>query len=351
MTEPDVPALADDFARDPAWPPDYLFPQSAWSGLGGLDDLRFLERRLAHEQLIPLSYVRLRERLAFALLTMDMQNRWQRAWEETGARNRAALTALESAARAASATRVLALGALDALCTLYPDPAVRPTEHLQIVAENEAHLLSSPTSEIITISRRPSALPANVGIERLFSHARPALEMPPPAYSGLFVTQDAPRLTRDATRTAQEAAQPDAAPRPRARGQGPKDEPMAAPPPRFHDLPNLLLMRREHALLLSLLDWSARPAETRVGLLVWEITEMTRRWTLDWSWFVEEARAWGVHGVVSAALDEIHEPWRSGVPPQARAALAPGPVGRWLTRTLGPRAAQSLLGHPLLRRL
>ncbi|NDD27569.1 MAG: hypothetical protein EB084_04805, partial [Proteobacteria bacterium] len=64
-----APPLGDDFAREPAYPPDFLFPQAEWTPLGDLDDLRFLERRLTRENLLALSYVRLQERLAFALLT------------------------------------------------------------------------------------------------------------------------------------------------------------------------------------------------------------------------------------------------------------------------------------------
>jgi hypothetical protein len=345
--------LRDDFARDPPYPPDYLFPQEDWSGLGDLDDLRFLERRLRHERLIALSYVRLRERLGFALLTMDMQNRWKKEYQAAVEANQEMVTAIRDAARARPDARILLLGALDAFCTLYPDPGVRPTRRYRILCEDEAarKRFAEVLGDRVEVSAALSAGGVDVDPSPLFKGAGPASAIPAPHFEGLAITQGPPKLTRDATRTASEASRGVAPGRPRPLGSKSETSEERTLPARIDDAPNVLLMRREHAFLLAVLDWVERAGDERRGLYAWELTEMTRRWPLDWPVVVSESRRWGASALVDAVLRELAATWRAAVPEAVRSNLRGGPLARLIVRLADPPRAQALLRHPLLRRL
>lgn len=342
-----APPLGDDFAREPAYPPDFLFPQAEWTPLGDLDDLRFLERRLTRENLLALSYVRLQERLAFALLTMDMQNRWKRAWSEARSSNARALEDLRTLARARPAVTFVPLGALDALRTLYPDPGVRPTSHLEVLVEpatsqqdaQSALAADTPLRLVTTPVPRRSGIDAR----EIVAHARPAKETAPPAFTGLQVTQEAPRLTRDATRTAQEAAQPEAPARPKKREDRPREAQVTPSGEDDQDPDNLRLMPREHLLLLALVRWGCSEESERRGLDAWEIGEMSRRFAVDGARLVSLARSWRCDGIAGAALAELQQTWRVNLPDAVRNDLLRRPVAAWATRLLGPRKAQRLL--------
>lgn len=361
--------LVDNFKREPPYPPDYLFPDPNWSGLGDLNDLRFLERRLRTERLIPLSYVRLRERLGFALLTMDMQNRWKDAYTRTAQDNRNVLAIVGDLAAAVPQHPILLNGALDAFCTLYPDVGVRPTECFGLFVDAAAwdaydvilgaHATAS--AGLGTTDPHTRSYRLTEGIE-LVLHTTPpvfstaallqgsvaASDTPLPSFGGLSITQDAPRLTRDAVNTAEDASRGVVPGRPRAmeKKRGTHEE--SAAPPRMAGHGNVRLMSREHAFLLAVHHWCQQPDEARSGLLAWELSEMTRRWPLDWNALAAQARVARLHALVGAVLDELAAAWRFEVAPAARAQLRGGPLATLAMRLLGPRRAQHwLLNSPL----
>ena len=395
-----APDLHDDFRHEPPFPPDFLFPQADWSGLGDLRDLRGHERRLRQENLVPLAYVRLRERLAFPLLTMDMQNRWLRAYEETRDINAEAIITLHAVASMASPRRALLLGAFDALCTLYPDPGVRPVERLRLLIERAAERTSwhdalesvayhasstghyeHPRLPPLSLEDRLTPAGAHFDSTALFSRATCAAQVPVALHEGLFITHEAPRLTADARRTAGEAArawsgrnapaqggnltESSLSPGPGG-GASPSGTPSLSQAADPHapgdeagsrvinaraDATNLFLMSREDAFLLALIEHAVRATDARRGLYAWELSEMSRRWSFDWDRVVREARKCGVHAIVDATLAEIEVPWRAAVNETARRKLRGGILARTLIAMLGPTRAQQSLQSRFLRRL
>lgn len=324
-------ALTDDFRKEPAYPPDWLFTGANWSGVGDLEAYRGLERRLAREHLIALAYLRLHERLGFALLTADMQARWKKTYQDNLAINQRTLALV---ARLASLLepygRILLLDDIASLCTVHEDAGARACDSLSLLVTPEAlaaagerlgqegmQVLLRSSGRLVVEARTSAqesvrcelytylagqywAIDAGLVRQRAVapSPARPVLQSPVPPLE--FIAAIDLHAQHDPSQP-----QVPSVVRPLERADASTLEQVLG-------VPHLRVPAPHDQLLLAIasdLDHAHVP-----GLRCWEQARMTQLPGFDWKALAEAARTYGLALGVERRLEHLAQAWQAHVP-------------------------------------
>ncbi|MBM3462041.1 MAG: nucleotidyltransferase family protein, partial [Armatimonadetes bacterium] len=311
-------ALSDDFRREPPYPPDFLFSEHSWSGVGDLNDLRGLERRLEGEGLVPLSYVRLHQRLGFALLTADMQARWRKAYARAEEQNRAVF---EDVLRLSETRPLIVLGGAAMLLTVHEDPGTRALDAVELLAEEadmpalRLALASAGYQEEGWSFRRADGVP--IALQSRLEWPCVALDAGPLRTHAIPARPaDAP-LPADVAPLEFIAAVEIAAPPP---GGGERPQIMRAMQRADRDVlermasaAGIRVLAAGDALLYFVAASLQRPAGA-AGIYRWEMAERLRRGDCEWGTFLAEARRHGLSAAAHHSLSDLCGPWRAPVP-------------------------------------
>ena len=329
MTTP-LNTLGDDFSKEPPYPPDFLLSSAEWSGVGDLEAYRGLERRLTREGLLPLAYLRLHQRLGFALLTADMQNRWKRAYQQALTTNQRALGLVASLARHLKGSPpLLLLQAAAHLCCVHEDAGTRPCDQVTLLVGEASmeqaarHLVGQgleqgEQSAAKRVLRTPdstltctllSSLKSTGG--QLDAHGLRERAVRPRLAEAVVMADVAPLeyvAAIDLHAQADSVAMVPTSMRPAERAE-------AATMGVLMELPNLLVPAPHDLLLLAIADDVERGSTS--GLLCWEQAQMVRLPGFDAAQLAREAARSGLGAAAHLRLAHLQAAWKAPAPAEA----------------------------------